>query len=344
MQVHYFQHKNKVIFYRFFGIVLGFFAILSIFGIAVYPKLFVVWKNFLAQLEYRCGCTSHFSFQHHPWLMTSLIMLGLGLTFLIAYLSIRIVKIKWQTKKFVAKNLRTRKQSLSPKLHRAAHAANLQGRIIEINEQKPIIFCYGYFRPMICISTILAKKLSEAELQSVLQHEKHHLTNHDPIKLFIIKVTSKILFFVPGLKALAKQYFVFSELAADESATQNFQHKAPLAQALSKIIHWHQQFIAKKNLAVSFFDSVLPERINRLADATYIPAAKIVTPKFMLHTLALFTTVAAFGWYVNFSAAATARQDNGVCASAEPTANQCQMMKNNTCVMDATRTPHYCQN
>lgn len=276
--------------------------------------------------------------------MASLIILGLGLTSLIAYLSVRIVKIRRQTKKFVAKNLETRKRSLSPKLHRAAHAANLQGKIIEIDEQKPIIFCYGYFRPMICISAILAEKLSEAELKAVLQHEKHHLSNHDPIKLFVIKVTSKMLFFVPGLKALAKQYFVFSELAADESATQNFQNKAPLAQALSKIIHWHQQFIAKKNLAVSFFDSVLPERINKLADAAYVPAAKIVTPKFILHTLAVLTTFAAFGLYVNASGAVMARQNGSACASTEPTTNQCQMTEKNTCIMDATLTEHYCQN
>jgi len=340
---NYFQNKSSAIFYKFFSIVIGFFVIFLLFGLALYPKLFIIWQNFLTQLEYSCGCTSHFSFKHHPWLLSAIIFLGLGLTFFIAYLSIRIIKIRRQTRKFIKQNLKTQRRSLSLKLAKVTKVVELQDRIIEINERKPIIFCYGYFRPMVCISTILVKKLSESELISVLQHEKHHLINHDPIKLFLVKVTSKILFFVPGLKILARQYLIFSELAADESATKNFINKAPLAQALAKIIYWHQKLIAKTNLAVSFFDAVLPERINKLTDDDYEPKLGIVSPRLIINSFLLFITLTSFGVLVNSSSAAISQNTNSSCSATEPTTNQCQMTGENACIMGSGGKEHYCQ-
>ena len=344
MQANYFQNKSSLIFYKFFSLVLGFSVLFGLFVWTLYPKIFIIWQNFLAQLEYNCGCASHFSFQHHPWLLSSMVFLGLVSVFLISYLSIRIIKIRRQTKKFIKGSLKTRRRFLSPKLDKVAKIVSLQGKIIEINEQKPTIFCYGYFRPMVCISTILVKKLSESELTSVLQHEKYHLVNHDPIKLFLIKVTSKILFFVPGLKILAKQYMIFSELAADESATKNFANKAPLAQALAKIIYWHQRVITKANLAVSFFDAVLPERINKLSDDNYEPKPGIVAPKLIINSFLLFIIFASFGVLVNSGGAAMSSGANNSCSAPEPAANQCQMTGENVCVMGSAGEEHYCQN
>lgn len=344
MQANYFQNKSSLIFYKFFSLVLGFLVLFGLFAWALYPKIFIIWQNFLTRLEYNCGCTSHFSFQHHPWLLSTLIFLGVGFGLLIGYLSFRIIKIRRQTRKFIKNSLKTKRKSLSAKLGKVAKIIKLQGRIIEINERQPIIFCYGYFRPMICISTILVKRLSEPELISVLQHEKCHLDNHDPIKLFLIKVTSKILFFVPGLKILAKQYLVFSELAADEAATKNFVNKAPLAQALAKIIYWHQKLMPKTNLAVSFFDAVLPERINKLADDNYEPKLRIISPKLIINSFILFIILASFGVLVNSSGAALSSHANNSCSATEPTTNQCQMTGENTCIMGSSGKEHYCQN
>lgn len=343
MQANYFRTKSYVIFYKFFSLVLVFSVLFFLFSLTLYPKLLIIWQDLFTQLKYDCNCTSHFSFKDHTWLITSLIIFGLGLLTLVSYLLIRVIKIRRQTRKFIKKNLKSQRRFLSEKLQSTAATLGLKGKIIEIEEKKPIIFCYGYFRPKVCISSKLTRKLSESELMAVLQHEKYHLINHDPIKLFLVRVTSKILFFVPGLRLLARQFIVFSELAADESATKNFTNKAPLVQALSKIIYWHQKLVVKNNLAVSFFEAVLPERVNKLTDAEYIPNIRIVTPKLILNTFLLLITFISFEMLVNFSGSIISSKTVGFCSASQSSTNQCQMIGEDTCIMDNTQTLHYCQ-
>ena len=138
---------------------------------------------------------------------------------------------------------------------------------------------------------------------------------------------------MPGLKTLAQQYKVFSELAADEMATQGFVDKSPLAQALLKIIRWQEQIVSKNNLAISFFSSVLAERINRLADVSYEPRIKIARGRFLFSLFLLLAAFFSMGLMLNFSATFISSQANSFCSATEEVSGQCPMVSQGTCDM-----------
>lgn len=331
MSVHYFQNKTRLIFYKFLVLATTFFGALIFFGRLVYPQIFLIWQDFFSGLKYRCGCAVRFSFWQHPWLLSFLIFLGLGLFALLIYFLIKTIRVKKNTARFLQVNCREERLQLSPPLAYLAKSLGLQGRVVEINEAKPIIFCYGYWRPKIYIANTLVERLSSAELRAVLEHEKCHLLSRDPSKLFFIKITTKILFFVPGLKTLAQQYKVFSEMAADEMATRGFVDKSPLAQALLKIIRWQEQIVSKNNLAISFFDSVLAERINRLADISYEPKIKIARGKFFFNLFLLLVAFVSMGLMLNFSGTVISSKTNSFCSAREEVSRQCPMASAGTC-------------
>ena len=136
-----------------------------------------------------------------------------------------------------------------PKISRELGIAD---RVAENESKEPIVFCYGYRRPKICISSTLISRLSESELTAVLAHEKFHMQAREPVKLLIVRIISLLFFFAPGVKLLAGKYVTFSELAADEAATAGFTNKIPLAQALHKIIGWEQKRALGRMFALSF--------------------------------------------------------------------------------------------
>ena len=112
----------------------------------------------------------------------------------------------------------------------------------------------------------------------------------EPLKFFVAKALSKSLAFIPGLRALSKQYLTFSELAADERATDNFQNRVPLARALSKIICWQENAALYPNVAISFLGSITEERVNKLVDNSYAPKGNGALVKMVLAATTLAIT------------------------------------------------------
>ena len=87
---------------------------------------------------------------------------------------------------------------------------------------------------------------------SGLRHERRHLLNHDPLKLFCLKLGERFFFFIPGFKILVKQYITYSEMAADEDVGVGDKEKTSLAGALFKIINQEEQAMLRNGLALSF--------------------------------------------------------------------------------------------
>lgn len=283
--------KASFTFYQILGVGIGFLVLLLLLSIKLYPKLFLLWQSFLGKLESICGCSNHLSFANHSFFYTSLISLGLVLTAFIGFAIFKIIKSKRSTKKFVAIALKNKRAGLSRRLKKTAQAIGLENQIIEINNKKPIIFCFGLIKPKICVSSGFTKGLSKYELKAALLHEQHHLLVCEPIKLFIVKLIASILFFLPGLKAFIKQYFTFSELAADQWATNNFKDKAYLVGALRKAIRWKKQMMLKDELALAFFaSSVIEERVNKLIDNGYKPRFKFFNLRLSIGILLLVSS------------------------------------------------------
>lgn len=96
-------------------------------------------------------------------------------------------------------------------------------------------FCYGFFKPRICLSLKLAQSLNKKELKAVLIHENYHLKNKDPLKILLSEIAASMFFFVPILKDIHNHYTLSKEIAADQLAIQLEEVKY-LRSALIKIL------------------------------------------------------------------------------------------------------------
>ena len=112
----------------------------------------------------------------------------------------------------------------------------LEGRVDLIEAVKPIAFCYGWFRPRICISTGVVTRLSKSETRALLLHERHHLARRDPLKTAISRVLASAFFFLPVVRALQKQYILAKEIEADDYVLRSQGSNRSLLGALYKLL------------------------------------------------------------------------------------------------------------
>ena len=96
---------------------------------------------------------------------------------------------------------------------------------------RPQAFCAGLLRPRVYISTGAVATLNADELRAVLAHEAHHARVRDPQRVFVVRVVSDALFFLPAARKLAERYADLAEMAADSAAVRNGGAQ-PLASAL----------------------------------------------------------------------------------------------------------------
>lgn len=250
-------------------------ALTVLFGTFFY-KIYKFSFAFLGQLaisrvQSACGC--QISSSPSSSLFTGIIIL-LGITiitsFLVAFFK-TIISIK-KTQRFI--NLqKINFVKTSAKLEQVANTIGINGNITEINTNRPFIFCHGLKNPQIYISSSVVQTLTYAELQAVLLHETHHLLTQEPARLLCIKFLSGFSF-IPGIQSLTKKYLSFSEMAADELATNNFKEKNHLASAMGKILDMEEKTIIQKELAVSYFSQITEERILVLSQDNYKPSFK----------------------------------------------------------------------
>ncbi len=345
------RQKANFTFYQILAIGIGFLALLSFSAWKLYPKLLLFPKILLGQMETICGCTDHLSFSHHPILFISLTIIGSGLIGFFGFATIKVLKVKLVTNKFVRENLQRQKPVISRRLSMIAVKAGLAiGQIIEISDKNPVIFCFGLLRSKVCLSSGLIAKMSAKELKAVLLHEQYHLLSHEPIKIFMVKLIAGILFFMPGLKFFAGQYLIFSELAADQWATDNFQNKIPLAGALYKVIDWKKKMIVRNELALSFFaNPAIIERVNKLSDNRYDPKFKFFSSRLAIGIIILAISFIFAGRALSVNNSAMTEYYADSCSEMEPilyqTNQQCEMTPiEPICVMDYELVNSQCKN
>jgi Zn-dependent protease with chaperone function len=123
----------------------------------------------------------------------------------------------------------------SSKLLDAADRVGIRGRVDLLNASEPFSFTYGLARPRIAVSRGLTESLSSEEIDAVLEHERYHVRNLDPLKLFIARMLAPTLFFVPVLRELRSRYVAARELAADRRVLHRQGGRRSLAGALYKV-------------------------------------------------------------------------------------------------------------
>lgn len=256
-------------------------------------KAYQLSELYLAVLMHKikdaCGCENMAQFfAMHPDIFRAVILFAVGMGIFIFYSLYKLAKLILQTKNYTEYYLSFASSRHSVKLKAAIKTLDLdKTRIIEINASDPIIFCFGFLQPKICISGILVNMLGKKELMAILAHEAQHMASYEPLKIFIVKYFRSIFFFLPGLKTSAKKYLLFSELAADEKASGDAAARSNLASAILKISEQEEGLYQKTGSSLSFFDAGIEERASRLSDEAYIPKFKFLDRGLIIGSLGL---------------------------------------------------------
>jgi Zn-dependent protease with chaperone function len=128
-------------------------------------------------------------------------------------------------------------------LARAARQTGLAGRVVLVDAADSFSFVYGVMTPRVAVSRGLLEGATGEELRAVLEHERYHVRNIDPLKAAIVRVLSEALFLLPALDSLRTRYVASRELAADRRAVA-LCGRRPLAGALLKAVRgpdWSEQ-------------------------------------------------------------------------------------------------------
>jgi Zn-dependent protease with chaperone function len=120
-------------------------------------------------------------------------------------------------------------------LIRVTTQSGLDGRVVLVDASDSFSFVYGILTPRVAVSRGLLEGASRGELRAVLEHERYHVCNLDPLKVLLVRVLSAALFFLPALDSLRARYVAGRELAADRRAIAVCGRR-PLAGALLKVV------------------------------------------------------------------------------------------------------------
>ncbi len=118
-----------------------------------------------------------------------------------------------------------------PELELLAAKAGLDGRVLLLEEAHAVSFVYGLLNPRIAVSRGLLQCVSDEQLRAVLEHERYHVRNLDPLKGVLARTLAAALFLLPVLEGWRVRYLADRELAADRLAIAACGRR-PLAEAL----------------------------------------------------------------------------------------------------------------
>lgn len=131
--------------------------------------------------------------------------------------------------------IRDGRDPIPPLLQHLAHDLDIADRIDVIWDERAYAFCYGLWRPRICLSTELLALLDIDELRALLIHERHHLRRRDPLRKLVTQTLVRALSVFPIVDDLAYHCRLTQEVAADDAAVRDSGSPAPLAAALFKL-------------------------------------------------------------------------------------------------------------
>jgi Zn-dependent protease with chaperone function len=146
----------------------------------------------------------------------------------------------------LARRVRRLTRALPQRLARATARTGLEGRVVLLDLPEPCSFVFGAWSPRVAVSRRLLADLCDGELRAVLEHERYHVRNLDPLKLVLLRTLGAALFVLPALESLRARHVAARELAADRRAVAACGRRA-LAGALLKVVRgpaWHELEVA----------------------------------------------------------------------------------------------------
>jgi Zn-dependent protease with chaperone function len=165
---------------------------------------------------------------------------------------------------------------LVPRLADAARKAGLAGRVSLLDSGERFSFAYGAFTPRVAVSSGLLEAAAPGELDAVLEHERYHVRNLDPLKVLLARALPATFYYVPILTGLRMQYVAGRELAADRRAIANC-GRQPLAGALYKVLRGPAWPELQAGAAIGGSD-LLGARLRQLESGSE-PTVSRITPR-----------------------------------------------------------------
>ncbi len=178
-----------------------------------------------------------------------------------------------------------------PVLAEAAGEVGLSGRVVLLDASQPFSFAYGALTPQVALSRGLLESVCADELRAVLQHERYHVVNRDPLKALLAQTISATLFFIPALESLRLRYLAARELSADRSAA-TMCGRPPLAGALLKVFQG-SQWTDLDGVAAIGGPELLDARVAQLETGTEpkLPEISLIRGALSLLGAALFAAL-----------------------------------------------------
>lgn len=184
-----------------------------------------------------------------------------------------------------------------PVVVRLANRLRLTNAVVVVAGCEPFSFCYGLWRPRICLSQGLIELLTEAELEAVLRHEAYHLRRYEPLRMALAICLSRLFFFAPLVAELRDCYLAEKEMSADADAVAVI-GRAALAGALHKLVTVNEQ-VALPRLAVVAGLSVTAQRVDRLiqplAKPGWTPSCWSIVTTLVLFAAGCLWTIVGLG-------------------------------------------------
>lgn len=300
--------KTNHAFLQMTSVAVLVFAAISFFSLKIYEQANVYIGVLYHHIRAACGCTDVVQFLNmHPVIFAEVSVLAVAISSFFIFAIHKFLKLYFSTRGFTKHCLSHAMKKHSWKLKSVFVELGIdKGRIMEIRGQDAAVFCYGLLRPKICISSYLVKMLDRGELRSVLLHEKHHMEGFEPLKYFIVMYLTNIFFILPGIKKLAKKYFTFSEMSADEAASCAPYGTSKLARAMFKI--------SESGSSGDMSSLAISERVNRLVDGGYIPNFRNLRKSFTA-CFVIFSFVSIYTFSIlSKSTEAYEMHSGGICA------------------------------
>ncbi|TML89741.1 MAG: M56 family metallopeptidase [Actinobacteria bacterium] len=195
---------------------------------------------------------------------------------------------------------RVRRLTIEPlpaRLSQAAVGAGLAGRVDLVDAAESCSFTWGYLCPRVAVSRGLLETVDDAGLDAVLAHERYHVINLDPAKVFLTRV---LPLYLPVLGDLHHRYLAGRELAADRRAVEANGRK-PLAGALYKVVAGPEWADLDAAAAIGG-DEALEARVSQLENGVEPPMRPLHRGRLATSALgggtlvwSVSATLAAFG-------------------------------------------------
>jgi Zn-dependent protease with chaperone function len=192
-------------------------------------------------------------------------------------------------------------------LEEAAERTGLAGRVILVDSGEAFSFAYGALTPRVVVSRGLLERTSPRELDAVLEHERYHVHNLDPLKVLLTRSLPACFFYLPVLRDLDVRYMAGRELAADRRAATRCGTR-PLAAALFKVVRgpgWPELGTA----AAIGGPELLDVRVAQLERGAEPALARFTATRALMSLLGLAALAASFAASIVLAGGPTAVAD-----------------------------------